>query len=107
MRTLHSALVQPAVVTSQDAVKESPFGAMIPPTTTIPGSFMASAIPGAGLFNPVGVQSQQAAADKAAQSADAVDAAAELTLQGDVETAFARVLSFSNRSKEASTKLFR
>lgn len=77
------ALVQPPVVTSQDAVKESPFGAMIPPTTAMPGSFMASAMPGAGLFNPVGVQSQQAAAEKAAQSADAADAAAELTLQGN------------------------
>lgn len=77
-----TSLVQPPVVTSQDAMKESPFGAMIPPTTTIPGSFMASAMPGAGLFNAMGVQSQQAAADKAAQSADAVDAAAELTLQG-------------------------
>lgn len=73
------------MVTTQDSVKESPFGAMIPPTTAIPGSFMASAIPGAGLFNPVGVQSQQAAAEKAAQAADAVDAAAELTLQGDVK----------------------
>lgn len=78
-----AALVQPSLATSQDAVKESPFSAMIPPTTSIPGSFMASAIPGAGMFNPVGVQPQQAMTDKTAQSAEGVDAAAELTLQGE------------------------
>lgn len=82
------ALVQPPVATSQEAVKESPFGTMIPPTTTIPGSFMASAIPGPGMFNPVGVQPQQATADKTAQSADGVDAAAELALQGNAIIAF-------------------
>lgn len=43
---------------------------------------MASAIPGAGMFNPVGVQSQQTASDKTAPSAESVDAA-ELTLQGE------------------------
>uniref|UniRef100_A0AAX7SYE7 SR-related CTD associated factor 8 n=1 Tax=Astatotilapia calliptera TaxID=8154 RepID=A0AAX7SYE7_ASTCA len=76
------ALVQPSVGSSQDAVKDSPFGAMIPPTSTIPGSFMPSAIPGAGVFNPVGVQTQQAANEKT-QSAEGMDATAELTLQGD------------------------
>ncbi len=76
------ALVQPSVATSQDAVKDSPFSAMIPPTSTIPGSFMASAIPGAGMFNPVGVQTQQATNEKTVQSAEGMDAAAELTLQG-------------------------
>lgn len=80
--SLPTALVQPSVAASQDVTKDSPFGAMIPPTTTLPGSFMASAIPGAGLFNPVGVQSQQAGGDKSAPSADGVDAA-ELTLQGE------------------------
>lgn len=74
--------MQPSVATSQDVVKESPFGAMIPPTATLPGSFMASAIPGAGMFNPVGVQSQQTSSDKTAPSAEGVDAA-ELTLQGE------------------------
>lgn len=74
--------MQPSGATSQDVVKESPFGAMIPPTTALPGSFMASAIPGAGMFNPVGVQSQPASGDKAAQAAESVDAA-ELTLQGE------------------------
>lgn len=74
--------MQPSVATSQDVVKESPFGAMIPPTTTLPGSFMSSAIPGAGMFNPVGVQSQQTASEKTAPSAEGVDAA-ELTLQGE------------------------
>lgn len=43
---------------------------------------MPSAIPGAGMFNHMSVQSQQAANEKAAQSADMLDAAAELTLQG-------------------------
>lgn len=81
LRTL-AALVQPSVAASQDAVKDSPFGAMIPPTT-IHSGFMASAIPGAGMFNPVGVQPHQAAPDKAAQSSEGVDAAAELTLQGE------------------------
>lgn len=76
------ALVQASVATSQEAVKESPFSAMIPPTT-IPGSFMASAIPGAGMFNPVGVQTQQGANDKPTQSTEGMDAAAELTLQGE------------------------
>lgn len=60
---------------------------MIPPTTTLPGSFMASAIPGAGMFNPVGVQSQQATSDKTAQAAESVDAA-ELTLQGQRYSVF-------------------
>lgn len=70
------ALVQPSVATSQDAVKESPFSAMIPPT------FMASAISGAGVFSPVGVQTQQATNEKTSQSAEGMDAA-ELTLQGE------------------------
>lgn len=77
-----AALVQPPVANSQEAVKDSPFAAMIPPTSTIPSSFMPSAIPGAGMFNHMSVQSQQAANEKAAQSADMLDAAAELTLQG-------------------------
>lgn len=55
---------------------------MIPPTSTIPGSFMTSAIPGAGVFNPVGVQTQQAANDKTPQVSEGMDAAAEITLQG-------------------------
>lgn len=43
---------------------------------------MASAIPGAGVFNAVGVQAQQATNEKT-QSAEGMDAAAELTLQGE------------------------
>ncbi|XP_053192083.1 SR-related and CTD-associated factor 8 isoform X1 [Scomber japonicus] len=73
--------LQPSVASGQEAVKESPFSAMIPPTS-IPGSFMPSAIPGAGVFNPVGMQTQQAGNEKMPQSADGMDAAAELTLQG-------------------------
>uniref|UniRef100_UPI0037E848CF SR-related and CTD-associated factor 8-like n=1 Tax=Semicossyphus pulcher TaxID=241346 RepID=UPI0037E848CF len=82
MASATSSLVQPSVASSQESIKESPFGAMIPPTSSLPGGFMASAIPGAGVFNPVGVQTQQATNDKTAQSAEGMDAAAELTLQG-------------------------
>ncbi|XP_029982894.1 SR-related and CTD-associated factor 8 isoform X2 [Sphaeramia orbicularis] len=82
MATGPTSLVQPSVASGQEAVKDSPFGAMIPPTSTIPGSFMPSAIPGAGVFNPVGVQTQQTGSDKTPQSADGMDAAAELTLHG-------------------------
>ncbi|XP_068195457.1 SR-related and CTD-associated factor 8 isoform X2 [Antennarius striatus] len=77
-----TSLVQPSVATSQDVIKESPFGSMIPPTSTIPGGFMASAIPGTAMFNPVGVPTQQATNEKTAQSADGMEAAAELTRQG-------------------------
>lgn len=76
------ALVQPTVVSTQDAVKDASFSTMMPPTTTLPGTFMPSAIPGAGVFNPVGVQSQQAAVEKAAPPSEGMDSAAELTLQG-------------------------
>lgn len=75
-----ASAVTSLVTSSQDRVKDSPFGALIPPTSTIPGNFLPSAIPGAGVFNPMGVQTQ-AASDKAQQS-EAMDAAAELTLQG-------------------------
>lgn len=85
-----AALVQPSVATSQEAVKDSPFGTMIPPTT-IHSGFMASAIPGAGMFNPVGVQPHQATPDKT--SSEGVDTAAELTLQG--EEVLTRDYSFS------------
>lgn len=78
----YTALVQSSVSSSQDGVKDSPFGAIISTTSTIPGSFMPSAIPGAAVFNPVGVQAQQAANEKAQQS-EGMDAAAELTLQGE------------------------
>lgn len=81
MASASASLVQPSVASSQDAVKDSPFSAMIPPTSTIPGSFMPSAIPGAGMFNPVGVQTQQPNNEKM-QSAEGMDATAELTLQG-------------------------
>lgn len=70
------------MATSQEGVKESPFSAMISTTSAIPGSFMPSAIPGAGVFNPVGVQNPQAS-EKAAQSAEGLDATTELTLQGE------------------------
>ncbi|XP_011488811.1 protein SCAF8 isoform X1 [Oryzias latipes] len=76
------SLVQPTVVSTQEAVKEASFSTMMPPTTTLPGTFMPSAIPGARVFNPVGVQSQQAAVEKAAPPAEGMDSAVELTLQG-------------------------
>ncbi|KAM4541373.1 SR-related and CTD-associated factor 8 isoform 2-T5 [Fundulus diaphanus] len=69
-----TSLVQPSVASNQDAV--------MPPTSTIPGSFLPSAIPGAGVFNPVGVQPQQTNSEKIPPSAEGMDAAAELTLQG-------------------------
>ncbi|XP_078133336.1 SR-related and CTD-associated factor 8 [Sander vitreus] len=75
MASAAASLVQSSVATSQEAVKESPFSAMIPPTSTMPGGFMA------GVFNPVGIQTHQAN-DKTSQSAESMDAAAELTLQG-------------------------
>ncbi|KAI4804500.1 hypothetical protein KUCAC02_026126, partial [Chaenocephalus aceratus] len=67
MNAAANALVQPSVLNSQDAVKDSPFSAMIPPA-----GFMAS------MFHQV----QQATNEKPMQSADGMDAAAELTLQG-------------------------
>ncbi|XP_063764443.1 SR-related and CTD-associated factor 8 isoform X2 [Eleginops maclovinus] len=67
MTAAANSLVQPSVANSQDAVKDSPFSAMIPPA-----GFMA------GVFNPI----QQATNEKPSQSADGMDAAAELTLQG-------------------------
>uniref|UniRef100_A0A096LWB9 SR-related CTD associated factor 8 n=1 Tax=Poecilia formosa TaxID=48698 RepID=A0A096LWB9_POEFO len=73
MASVTTSLVQPSVASNQDAV--------MPPTSTIPGSFLPSAIPGAGVFNPVGVQTQQANNDKIPPTAEGMDAAAELTLQ--------------------------
>lgn len=77
--------MHPTVASSQEAVKDSPFSAMIPPASAIPGSFMPSAIPGASVFNPMGVQTQQGSNEKTAQSAEGIDpaTAAELTLQGE------------------------
>lgn len=69
-----TSLVQPSVASSQDPV--------MPPVSAIPGSFLPSAIPGAGVFNPVGVQTQQANNDKIPPPAEGMDTAAELTLQG-------------------------
>uniref|UniRef100_A0A8C7JRU3 SR-related CTD associated factor 8 n=1 Tax=Oncorhynchus kisutch TaxID=8019 RepID=A0A8C7JRU3_ONCKI len=73
-----AALVPASMSQAQDSMKDSPYGA------TIPGSFMPSALPGQGVFNQLqpGVQTQQAANDKMGQSADGMDAAAELVLQG-------------------------
>ncbi len=76
------ALVQPSLPTSQENSKHSPFGAMIPPTSTIPGSFIPSAMPGAGIFNPVGAQHQQSSTDKTPQSAETMETASEITLHG-------------------------
>lgn len=73
-----AALVPASMSQAQDSMKDSPYGA------TIPGSFMPSTLPGQGVFNQLqpGVQTQQAANDKTGQSADGMDAAAELVLQG-------------------------
>ncbi|KAM6912281.1 SR-related and CTD-associated factor 8 [Xenentodon cancila] len=72
MASATTSLVQPSVPSSQDAVKEASFGTMIPPTSTIPGSFMSSAIPGAAVFNPVGVQAQQPTTEKPPQSTEGI-----------------------------------
>lgn len=82
LASAQNSLVQSAMPTAQESSKDSPFGAMIPPAGTIPGSFIPSAMPGAGVFNPVGAQHQQSSADKTPQSADAMETSSEITLQG-------------------------
>lgn len=82
LASAQNSLVQPAMPNTQDSSKDSPFGAMMPPTGTIPGSFIPSAMPGAQVFNPVGAQHQQSSTDKTPQSADAMEASSEITLQG-------------------------
>ncbi|XP_060938372.1 SR-related and CTD-associated factor 8 isoform X2 [Limanda limanda] len=81
MASATSSLGQPSVATGQDAVKDSLFGAMIPQTSSLPGSFMPSALPGVGLYNPLGAQTQ-VTHEKTSHSSEGLDAAAELTLQG-------------------------
>lgn len=75
-----TSLVQPSIAVPQESSKDSPFGSMIPPTSTIPGSFIPPAMPGAGVFNPVGAQSQQSSTDKTSQTAE--ETTSEITLQG-------------------------
>ncbi|XP_052010098.1 SR-related and CTD-associated factor 8 isoform X1 [Xyrauchen texanus] len=82
LASAQTPLVQPSMPTTQENSKNSPFGAMIPPTSTIPGSFIPSAMPGAGVFNPVGAQPPQSSTDKMSQSADIMETTPELTLQG-------------------------
>ncbi|XP_052435802.1 SR-related and CTD-associated factor 8 isoform X2 [Carassius gibelio] len=82
LASAQTSLVQPSLPTTQENSKDSPFGAMIPPTSTIPGSFISSAMPGAGVFNPVGAQHQQSSTDKMPQSAETMETASEMTLQG-------------------------
>ncbi|XP_016325103.1 protein SCAF8-like isoform X2 [Sinocyclocheilus anshuiensis] len=81
LASAQTSLVQPSLPTIQESSKDSLFGAMIPPTSTIPGSFIPSAMPGAGVFNPVGAQHQQSSADKMPQSAEMMETASEITLQ--------------------------
>ncbi|XP_042598780.1 SR-related and CTD-associated factor 8 [Cyprinus carpio] len=82
LASAQTSLVQPSMPTTQENSKDSLFGAMIPPTSTIPGSFIPSAMPGAGVFNPVGAQHQQSNTDKTPQSAETMETASEMTLQG-------------------------
>ncbi|XP_016331357.1 protein SCAF8-like [Sinocyclocheilus anshuiensis] len=82
LASAQTSLVQPSLPATQENSKDSPFGAMIPPTSTIPGSFIPSAMPGAVVFNPVGAQHQQSSADKMPQSAETMETASEMTLQG-------------------------
>lgn len=72
--------MQPSIAATQESSKDSPFGSMIPPTSSIPGSFIPPAMPGAGVFNPVGTQSQQSSSDKTPQTAEETNS--EITLQG-------------------------
>ncbi|KAG9336112.1 hypothetical protein JZ751_002459 [Albula glossodonta] len=76
-----TSLVQSSLSGAQESSKATPFGALIPPVSTIPGSFIPSAVPGAAVFNPVGVQPQMAG-DKSASSTDSLEPTTEITLQG-------------------------
>nr|XP_029531071.1 protein SCAF8-like isoform X2 [Oncorhynchus nerka]XP_029531072.1 protein SCAF8-like isoform X2 [Oncorhynchus nerka] len=91
------SLVPASMSQAQDSMKDSPYGA------TIPGSFMPSALPGQGVFNQLqpGVQTQQAANDKMGQSADGMDAAAELVLQG-MQNAMSRGMGLLGMHPSAS-----
>ena len=73
------------MTSGQDNVKDSLYGGMIPPTSNISGSYMPPGLPGTGVFNPLGVP-QHSANDKGHQSADAMESAAELALQGRIRT---------------------
>ncbi|XP_062864102.1 SR-related and CTD-associated factor 8 isoform X2 [Trichomycterus rosablanca] len=74
-------LVQASMSGTQDTNKDSTFGGIIPQTSTISAGFMSSAMPGAGVFNAVAGQPQQANTDKTS-SAERLEAANEITLQG-------------------------
>ncbi|XP_017570563.1 SR-related and CTD-associated factor 8 isoform X1 [Pygocentrus nattereri] len=81
LATAQTALLQPSMSATQENSKDSTFGAIIPPTSTIPTSFIPSAVAGAGVFNPAGAQPQQANREKA-PSMENIDTPAEITLQG-------------------------
>lgn len=74
-------LVQASLSATQDSNKDSTFGGLITPTSTISAGFMSSAMPGAGVFNTVGAQTQPTNMDKPS-STDRMDSANEITLQG-------------------------
>ncbi|TTE07129.1 Protein SCAF8 [Bagarius yarrelli] len=76
-----AALTSGPTAHNQDGNKDSTFGAILPPSSTIPASFMPSGMPGA-VFNSVGAQAQQASTDKTSVSGESVDTPNELTLQG-------------------------
>ncbi|XP_048830752.1 SR-related and CTD-associated factor 8 [Brienomyrus brachyistius] len=76
-----TSLVQPSMSGTQENVKDSPFGSMIPPVSSIPGSFIPQG-PGSGVFNPVAVPPQPTASEKPPQVADGRDAAVDIALQG-------------------------
>lgn len=77
LRCVLAALMQSSMSVTQETPKSSPFAAMIPPVSTIPGSFIPPAV-----FNPVGAQPQLPAENKATPSADSLDNPGEITLQG-------------------------
>nr|XP_015209546.1 PREDICTED: protein SCAF8 isoform X1 [Lepisosteus oculatus] len=98
--SVQTSLVQPSISAAQEGVKDSPFGAVMPPGSTIPGSFVPPAIPGTGAFNPIGVQPQQrsssAAEEKSAQATEksnaSTDAKTVQGIQSDVQNASVSLL---------------
>ncbi|TRY92108.1 hypothetical protein DNTS_009354 [Danionella cerebrum] len=82
LASAQNSLVQPSLATAQENNKESVFGAMIPPTSSIPGSFIPSAMPGARVFNPVGAPHQPGSTDKSSQSAESMETPSEIALHG-------------------------
>ncbi|XP_072545176.1 SR-related and CTD-associated factor 8-like [Salminus brasiliensis] len=81
LASAQTTLLQPSMSATQENNKDAAFGALIPPTSSIPAGFIPSAMAGAGVFNPAGAQPPQASAEKT-PSTESMDTPAEITLQG-------------------------